>query len=94
MTTEQRQSVIDNINRLMKYSYGNRAALADTYTYIVLYYNCFGCMPSSKAMRYHFHVGEKAVSYRLARLRDLGYLRLPKGADRGFVILALQEAVA
>lgn len=90
MNTEQRQSVIDNINRLMKYGYGNKAA--NTYVYIALYYNCFGCMPSSKSMGYHFGITETAIARRLARLRDLGYLRLPKGADRGFVILALQEA--
>lgn len=94
MTTEQRQSVIDNINRLMKYGYGNKSRLADTYAYVVLYFNCFGYMPSHKEIGYHFGITHQGSSRRLERLRDLGYLRFPKGADRGFVILALQEGAA
>lgn len=92
MTKQQRRVIARNIKELMFNRFSERDVLAETYSYMALYYNAFGYVPTYATMAKHFKITHMGVSKRMKRLRALGYITMGKGANHGITILAFTDA--
>lgn len=79
--------IIGNMRTLL-----DKPDLAETYTFICLYFNCYGYMPSMAEVGAHFGITGNGACRRVVRLKRLGYVRLPFGVHRGIKLIGWSAA--
>jgi hypothetical protein len=92
MRLQNRQHVIDNAYTLLEVHRQRQGILAQTYLWIVLYYNCYGYAPTHDEIGRRFGVSGEAIFKRVNRLVALGFLRMPFGKHRGIELVDVGAA--